>query len=203
MSYNPNIPAASNLISQSQSEIQTNFAQANAIFDIDHVTFNDATSADRGKHRKVTCIEVSDPVTAANEVDLYAKAVSGVTRLFFRQENGGSIIPISGTDPYRTVGANQSEYSTYLPGAASSTAAFIMKTGTVNKTGVGGTWNLGTVTFLTQFPSECLSVILTPIRGSSSIHAMYVNNASISTTSFQIRTDDESWDLVSYMAIGR
>lgn len=203
MTFNPNIPAANDLINQSQQQLQTNFAQSNTIFNVDHVTFDDATAADRGKHRQITFIEISDPATTGDEVALYAKDVSGATRLFFRQQSSGSVIPVSGTDPYRTAGANQTEYSTYLPGAPASTAAFIMKTGTVNITGVGGTWNLGTVTFLTPFPNVCTSVILTPVRGTSTIHAMYVNNASIGPSSFQLRTDDNSWNLVSYMAFGR
>jgi len=36
MSYNASIPQATDLISQSQSQIQTNFSQANTAFGIDH-----------------------------------------------------------------------------------------------------------------------------------------------------------------------
>lgn len=92
MTYNPNIPQAADIISQSQAQLQTNFAQADLIFDVDHVTFDNATAADRGKHRKSTYIEQTvDPVTAGNELVLYSKDASGRTELFYRRETNGQV----------------------------------------------------------------------------------------------------------------
>ena len=96
MTFNPNIPQSGDKISQSQSQILTNFSQSNTLFGTDHVTFNDAATADRGKHNKTTLIEQSvDPATAANEMAIYTKAVSAVTQLFARGESSGTITQLS------------------------------------------------------------------------------------------------------------
>jgi hypothetical protein len=202
MTYTPDIPKPTDIPSQSQSIIRTNFNQLSSVFDIDHVAYNDGTVANRGKHDKSTYIEQgSDPTTAVDEIALYSKDVSGSTRLFLRQENNGSVIQLSGPNPYRNVTANQTEISSFLPGAPGS-ANFILKAGRVNRTAVGGSWLSGTVSFVTPFPSSCIIATITPQRGTNAIHVMYVNNNTISTTGFQIRSDDNSWDFVCYFAIG-
>lgn len=172
MTFNPNIPGANDLISQSQSEIQTNFAQSNTIFDIDHVTFDDATSADRGKHRKSTYIEVADPTTVANEMAMYAKAVSGATRLFLRQENNGTIFQFSGPDP--TAAATG---QTFLPGG------IILKWGTTSANGTTA------ITFaglgLSNFPNNCWQVMVNPVTTTGPTVANdYVYAYSPTTTGF-------------------
>ncbi len=53
MTYNPLIPIGTNNISVDRSAMQVNFQQANLLFDNDHFTFNDATSANRGYHRQI------------------------------------------------------------------------------------------------------------------------------------------------------
>jgi len=199
MTYNPVIPQSFNIPSQSQSQFLTNFGQLNSVFDIDHVPFNDATVANRGKHDKSTYIEITpDPTTLINEIAVYSKESGSVTRLFMRQENSGTVIKLTGTDPYVTSNANQLETSTFLAGVTNNQ---ILKTGRVNKMAVTS-WLLGTVTFLTAFPNNCYSVVLTPMRGTSTPHSMYLNNGSISASGFQLRSDDNNWDFVFYYAIG-
>lgn len=100
MTFNPNIPQPNDLISDSQAQLQTNFSQSNSIFNFDHVTFDDATSINRGKHRHSTYIEQAvDPTTLANEMAVYSKDVAGLSRLFYRNESNGSVIPLTGFDP--------------------------------------------------------------------------------------------------------
>lgn len=141
MTYNPAIPGPTDLISQSQAQIQTNFSQADSIFDIDHVTFDNATAGDRGKHRKSTYIQQSvDPTTAVDEVALYAKDLAGAETLYLRKENGGTVIQMSGQDP-----VNSNPGSTFLAGG------LIMKFGTVAVTSAGGAFN-----FVSAFPNACL-----------------------------------------------
>jgi hypothetical protein len=53
MTYSPTIPTALDALSQSQGDIQTNFAQINTIFQLNHVEFNNAVVGDRGKHKQV------------------------------------------------------------------------------------------------------------------------------------------------------
>lgn len=96
MTYNPSIPQSSDLISQSQAQVLTNFSQLNTIFDVDHVTYNDATSANRGKHDKSTYVEGSDPVTSTNEVAVYSKDTGTQPDLFYRPESSGTATRLTG-----------------------------------------------------------------------------------------------------------
>lgn len=97
MTYNPSIPQANDIISQSQGQILTNFNQANTIFDVDHVTFDNATVANRGKHDKSTYVELAaDPVTAFNEVAVYSKDTGTQPDVFVRLENNGTVERMTG-----------------------------------------------------------------------------------------------------------
>ena len=94
MTYNPNIPAATDPFSQSQSEIQTNFGlidSATVGFGLDHVKFSNASN--QGKHQKSTYIETSDPTTLANELTVYTKEnpTTAVTDLYYRRESNGVV----------------------------------------------------------------------------------------------------------------
>lgn len=110
MTYRPNIPLSSDIPSQSQGQILTNFQQLNSIFALNHVTYDDAATANRGKHTYVTMVEQgSDPATATDEMALYTKAVAAVSQLFLRRENNGSVlqltnVPISGVANGGTAG---------------------------------------------------------------------------------------------------
>lgn len=96
MSFNPAIPAANDLLSQSQADLQTNFNQANVLFAINHVTFNDATVADRGKHIALLIKAGVAPVTGAGEGGLYVFNNAGAREsLYYRRESAGAVIPIS------------------------------------------------------------------------------------------------------------
>lgn len=52
MTYNPNIPQATDIISQSQGQILTNFSQANTAFAVDHTALN--VLVDQGFHKQIT-----------------------------------------------------------------------------------------------------------------------------------------------------
>lgn len=94
ITYNPSIPQSTDKQDQSQGQILTNFTQANTLFGADHVEFNNATAADRGKHKAARFIEqVADPATAADEGAVYSKndPISGLTQLFWRGESSGII----------------------------------------------------------------------------------------------------------------
>ena len=91
MTFNPNIPQAANIISQSQGQILTNFNQANTIFDVDHITFDAAVVANRGKHDQSTYVELAvDPATALNEVAVYSKNTGTQPEVFYRPELNGT-----------------------------------------------------------------------------------------------------------------
>ena len=92
MAYNEAIPQSTDLLSQSQADIQTNFAAIKTLVDINHETFD---TADQGKHKHVTLTEQgADPTTAANEVAVYAKlsALGGLgAALYIRDEGDGTV----------------------------------------------------------------------------------------------------------------
>ena len=115
MTYNPNIPQSNDLISQSQGQFLTNFSQLNTIFDVDHVTYDNATVANRGLHRKVTFPAViTDPNQTAPISSLYIKTVSGSSQLFFQNGNGAAnVIPITA-----------SVFQTYTPTVSAGTYVF-------------------------------------------------------------------------------
>lgn len=84
MTYNPNIPQASDKISQSQSDILTNFTQLDLIFDNDH--FKYSAGANNGFHRQVQFPTIpTPPVVAGVGSALYTAAdAGGKTQLFFK-----------------------------------------------------------------------------------------------------------------------
>ncbi len=136
MTYNPAIPQATDLISQSQSQILTNFSQADTAFAIDHTAFS--VLADQGKHKKSTYYEQAvDPTTLINEIAVYTKDVSAITQLFLRRENNGVVIQLTAGDPVIA-----SDGSTFLPGG------IIIKWGQINSAG-----NPTPVLFATPFPT--------------------------------------------------
>jgi hypothetical protein len=75
MTYNPNIPNATDNISVSQNDLKINFQQLENIFDNDHYTWDFATTANRGAHRQVNFkLPISDPAVVATESFVYSKA---------------------------------------------------------------------------------------------------------------------------------
>jgi|SRR5277367_3615801 len=94
MAYNPNIPQADELLSQSQPEIQENFSQNNALIAINHISFGLANS---GKHLYLQIPNNAAPVTAIAESGLSANVgvKSGVSELVFTRENNGVSIPFT------------------------------------------------------------------------------------------------------------
>jgi hypothetical protein len=75
MTYNPNIPNATDNISVSQNDLKINFQQLENIFDNDHYTWDFATTANRGAHRQVNFkLPIADPAVVATESFVYSKA---------------------------------------------------------------------------------------------------------------------------------
>lgn len=184
MTFNPNIPQPNDLISDSQAQLQTNFSQSNSIFNFDHVTFDDATSINRGKHRHSTYIEqLVDPTTLANEMAVYSKDVGGLSRLFYRNESNGSVIPLTGFDP--TSGGNG---RVFLPGG------IIMMWGQFSPVTNAG----GFFAFPIPFPNN----IFTAILQAGSVRFTLATSA-LATTGINIGKDPVPGSLsVNYIAIG-
>lgn len=102
--YLPNIPAANDIISVSQGQLQTNFQQidngvSNGIAN-DHISLTNATAADRGHHANIRFVQQgADPATAVDQIGLYAKDVGGTPRLFIREESNGTIYQLNANNP--------------------------------------------------------------------------------------------------------
>ncbi len=148
MTFNANIPQATDLISQSQSQIQTNFSQSNTAFGVDHTAFD--VVSNQGKHKKSTYVEqAANPTTAVNEMALFSKDLAGTTTLYLRKESNGTVIQMSGQDPFIAASG-----SSFLPGG------IIIKWGNATVT------NTQTVSFASAFPSNCFQVVCQPISAS-------------------------------------
>ena len=187
MTYNPAIPQSTDIPSQSQSQILTNFSQANTIFGIDHVAFNDATAANRGKHDQSTYIEQgADPATLANEIAIYAKDVSGASRLFQRLESSGTVLPFTPVIVTSVVLA-QNQYSF-------SFGSIIIKWGTASA------GDNATVTFTTSFNvAPSVFVTINQNISTSTARFLYVSG-SPGVASFSSKANDTY--TFSYLAIG-
>lgn len=116
MAYLPNIPAANDVISQSQADIQGNFQAINTFVNVNHVDF---ASADAGKHKFIQFPgQGSNPATAAGEVAVYCRTstVTAVPELFYRRASNGTVIEASASILSTTPApANNSAGWTWLP----------------------------------------------------------------------------------------
>lgn len=160
MVFDPNIPAANDLLSISQGDIQTNFSQTNTIIAVDHYEFDNATVADRGKHKSVVLPEDVAIATGANEAALYTKDDGTQPALYYRQESNGTEIKMTGIDPLQA-----NDGYTFLQGTTAGGGILLQ-------------WGQGT------FPvANDLVVIVFPVAFSAAPY-------SVTGTRFSANTDD-------------
>jgi len=123
VSYNPNIPAPTDIPANSQPQLLANFQGINTLVNVNHVGFD---LADQGKHKWVTMPDqgVTNPSTLATEVATYCitSADSGNLELTFRRPSNGDIIAM-------TAKSGTPNGWTMLP------SGLLMKWATVSKTG--------------------------------------------------------------------
>ncbi len=106
MSYLPNVPQAGDLISDSQSDLLTNFQQLDLVYgdtapgadpNSDHYAFSNATANAR-KHRKVRLVRQSAgagiPTPAATDGVVYARVAATQTVPFYRKDGGTLDFPV-------------------------------------------------------------------------------------------------------------
>ena len=192
MTFNPAIPGPTDLISASQSQIQTNFSQSNTAFGIDHTAFDVLTN--QGKHKKSTYVEQAvDPVTAANELALYSKDLAGVSTLYMRKESSGTVIQMSGVDPTLAT-----QGKTFLPGGL----IIQWVTYTINNGS-----STATVSFAAAFPTAVYSLTITcsAFNGGNVPGDLLVNYTGLGLSQFtgQRINAPATGANYSYIAIGR
>ena len=101
MTFNPSIPQAQDIMSDSQGDLLINFQQINIVYGTagDHVAFDAASN--KGKHNKVTLLtQGSDPLvdapdTRENEVALFALEDVTDTEIYMRRESNGDVKQIT------------------------------------------------------------------------------------------------------------
>lgn len=95
MTYDPNIPQANDLISDSQSEILSNFSTADNAMNQNHIPFSDnssdANGPNRGKHKflQMPVQAGPGPVTSATEGGVQTQLVGARNELFYRYGANG------------------------------------------------------------------------------------------------------------------
>jgi hypothetical protein len=167
MTYNPNIPAGTQNLSASQSAIRTNFAQANTLIARDHFAFDDATSANRALHRKISFPVVlsTDPSVIDPASYVYTKTIDTVTQLFFA--NSAGVVQLTGQDEWD----NANSRGTFVVGTTRYNYGFIT-------VATGGGVGTGTATFHTAFSAAPRSITVTPqSSGGTATDSFWVTNA--------------------------
>lgn len=120
MSYQPNIPQASDRLNDSQGDILGNFQAIQTLVDVNHYDF---ASGLMGKHKWVSFpIQASGPGTTSTEMALYTKNGLGGTPEMFVQ------FPSSGTEVNFTESAQATNGWTRLP------SGILLKWGTASAT---------------------------------------------------------------------
>lgn len=108
MAYDPNIPQATDLLSQSQSDIQSNFAALKVLIDINHETFG---NAQEGKHKYVELpVQTPSPpiAFAAGEIALYSflNATTTKNELYINKTNQATVVQIPATASILSTNSN-------------------------------------------------------------------------------------------------
>lgn len=188
MTYNPNIPNATDRPSQSQDQLKTNFQQLNFVFEEDHVPFDAAIIGDRGKHKFVTLQrQPIDNITNGNDTSLYAKLAGGISQLFWRYQNNGTVVQLSIS---QAPIPNQNGY-TWLPGG------MMLQWGLE----VGAT-NTNTISFNIPFSGDAYNVQLTSNRNTNTGISVIVKQGSVDANGFIYLSDATGPHNLYWMAIG-
>ena len=97
MSYNPNIPVATDFRAVSQRQILSNFQAIASAWLENHVPLT--ANKDVGKHEVLTLrAQGGDPATTADQSAIYNKLVGGVPQLFFRPNTNQTPIQLSNSN---------------------------------------------------------------------------------------------------------
>lgn len=109
MTYNPNIPQATDLISNSQAQILANFGQLNTQFGVDHQAFNTGSGNGDGTHKKITFDNApTEPTPAGTVSNIFPLLVGSNQELFFKnastEYNGAGKVQLTGPSLLATNG---------------------------------------------------------------------------------------------------
>ncbi len=192
MSYQANIPQATDSFTKSQGDILGNFTALEAFMIVNHY---DPNSANAGKHLQVNfpLVLANAPGTAAGEVCIYpATGYAGVPALFFQPQGISADTP--GTDFTSVVVAGTQGY-TYLPSGVLLQWGIATPSASVPVT----------VTLGASYSSSAYSVQVS--LGSNGANPAYwvsydSSGGAITASSFKVRTNSTSAVQVRWFTIG-
>jgi hypothetical protein len=109
MTYNPNIPQATDLISNSQPQILANFNQLNVQFGVDHQAFNTGSGNGDGTHKQITFDNApTEPTPSGTISNIFPLLVGSNQELFFKnastEYNGAGKVQLTGASVLNTNG---------------------------------------------------------------------------------------------------
>lgn len=151
MAYQANKPQPTDRLKDSVADLEGNFQALKTLVDVNHGTFG---SINEGKHEFVTFPEqgAAPAVPGGTDVNMYLAVSAGSSNAndFFIQRSAGADVPFSAA-------LKLNNGWTYLP------SGIIMQWGN-GSAGVSGSGST-TQSFIFTFPTNCLSVQLTPFTG--------------------------------------
>jgi hypothetical protein len=185
VSWNPNIPQATDVVAQSQPQLLGNFGALDTWASVNHVGIGAASFS--GEHTVVQMVlQGADPALNAGEVAIYNKTLTltGVNELFVSKQATGTVIPMTaavlgGVDGW-----------SYLP------SGLLMKWGTRNINGTANvTYPAGAgypaftsvfVMFTTPYNSGTNTVAINTIPGSATLAFNVTTTGGATTFSFLV-----------------
>jgi len=180
-------PLSGNILAVDQPLMRANFQYLTATLGTDHqIALNDMSNASgEGYHKEIHFVQQGgDPGAIATIGQLYTKAISGDTCLFFK--TGAGLIQQL-TTPVSP--ANATSGTSFLPGG------IMIQWGTNTPAS-----DPQTVTFNQAFGANAFAVIATPITNAHTSCTVQVTN--ITSTTFDFRTGNPSKNPIYYIAIG-
>lgn len=209
MAYSPNIPNATDLLSQSQPDIKANFQAIDTTFNLNHVDFN---ASGAGKHKFLSMpVQSPAPTFDAGDVGLYSflSPVTAQNELYINKLNQVTVTQIPATASILSVTSAPSNGAsgwTYLP------SGILMKWGTATVTSTLGTPNqVVTYPVAANIPAfnQVFSVQITVFQTTASDQNKSVALQSMSaTTTFSVIAADRdtaagyTTATFNYLAIG-
>jgi len=169
MVYNPSIPQATDVPSQSQGQILENFTTLNTIFSTDHLAFN---AVGGGEHQQITLNStVGDPGLADPKCSLYIKTVAGDSELFFEKFDNGAAANLVQQMTNLTVTAVGTNYGYTTPwGQIVNWGNFVCNTGDT------------VITYAVAFTAPPQSIQLTAVSDNGARNAVVRLSAAATAT---------------------
>lgn len=201
MTYNPLIPQPTDLLSNSQPQILTNFGQLNTQFSVDHIGFNTGSSNGDGTHKKITFDNATSPTpTPSGTVsNLYPALVSGEQEVIWKNATHTTQITSGGLPIWKGGTIGTSGVATATTGGNDSVGSLNLPNGIQFRWGNGFLTSGGSVTFTPAFTTFCFNIQITRVNsGTSPVNVVQ----SFTNTGFTINTSSSGSVRFEYFAIG-